>query len=313
MPTGHDAPWRGRRTTRTSSAKYLPPNCAPMPVFCAASSSAFSSSTSRKAWPCLLPVVGRSSSAFAEASFTVLRHASAEVPPITNARWYGGHAAVPSVRIFSERNLTRLAGFSSAFVSWNRYVLFAEPPPLAIIRKWYSIAVRRVDVDLRRQVRAGVGLVVHRQRHGLRVAQVLLRVGLEDAAGEVLGVAAARPHALALLADDRRGAGVLAHRQHEAGGDLGVAQQRERDAAVVRRGLGVVEDRGDLRQVRGPVEEGDVAEGLASDERQRLGRDLEDLLALERRDRDEVGRDLAVRRSRPRPGGTAPGSGTRAW
>jgi hypothetical protein len=30
MPTGHDAPWRGRRITRTSWQKYLPPNCAPM-------------------------------------------------------------------------------------------------------------------------------------------------------------------------------------------------------------------------------------------------------------------------------------------
>ena len=29
---------------------------------------------------------------------------SAEVPPMTIARWYGGHAAVPSVRIFSFRN-----------------------------------------------------------------------------------------------------------------------------------------------------------------------------------------------------------------
>ena len=29
---------------------------------------------------------------------------SAEVPPITTARWYGGHAAVPSERSFSSRN-----------------------------------------------------------------------------------------------------------------------------------------------------------------------------------------------------------------
>jgi len=35
MPTGQDAPWRGRRTTRMSCAKYLPPNCAPSPRFCA--------------------------------------------------------------------------------------------------------------------------------------------------------------------------------------------------------------------------------------------------------------------------------------
>ena len=46
---------------------------------------------------------------------------------------------MPSVFIFSVRYFTRLAGFRSAFVSWKRYVLFAEPPPFAIIRKWYSI------------------------------------------------------------------------------------------------------------------------------------------------------------------------------
>ncbi len=32
MPTGRLAPWRGRRITRTSWQKYLPPNCAPMPM-----------------------------------------------------------------------------------------------------------------------------------------------------------------------------------------------------------------------------------------------------------------------------------------
>ena len=31
MATGSEAPWRGRRTTRTSWQKYLPPNWAPMP------------------------------------------------------------------------------------------------------------------------------------------------------------------------------------------------------------------------------------------------------------------------------------------
>ena len=31
MATGHEAPWRGRRITRTSWQKYLPPNWAPMP------------------------------------------------------------------------------------------------------------------------------------------------------------------------------------------------------------------------------------------------------------------------------------------
>ena len=86
MPIGQEAPWRGRRTTRASSAKYLPPNCAPIPVLRAASTTCASSSRSRNACPCLPPDVGRPSRARAEASFTVLRQASAEVPPITNTR-----------------------------------------------------------------------------------------------------------------------------------------------------------------------------------------------------------------------------------
>ena len=49
IPTGQEAPWRGRRITRMSCAKYLPPNCAPSPRFCASASSSCSSCTSRNA------------------------------------------------------------------------------------------------------------------------------------------------------------------------------------------------------------------------------------------------------------------------
>jgi len=85
MPTGQDAPWRGRRITRTSWQKYLPPNWAPMLrwwqpqdrrqvrssgdrsnlsvgggkstnlVFWASSRICLSRARSRKARPCLLP------------------------------------------------------------------------------------------------------------------------------------------------------------------------------------------------------------------------------------------------------------------
>jgi hypothetical protein len=44
------------------------------------------SSTSRKAWPCSLPEVGQRVEYLVEASLTVLRQASAEVPPMTKAR-----------------------------------------------------------------------------------------------------------------------------------------------------------------------------------------------------------------------------------
>jgi hypothetical protein len=48
--------------------------------------------------------------------------------------WYGGHAAVPSVFIFSTRYASSFSGVSSAFVSWNSMLLFALPPPFAMNR-----------------------------------------------------------------------------------------------------------------------------------------------------------------------------------
>ena len=59
MPIGRLAPWRGRRMTRTSWQKYLPPNCAPMPLACVSLWTFSSISRSRKAWPYLLPCAGR--------------------------------------------------------------------------------------------------------------------------------------------------------------------------------------------------------------------------------------------------------------
>ncbi len=58
MATGHEAPWRGMRTTRTSWQKYLPPNWAPMPNAWVSFSTSPSSSRSRKAWPAAEPSVG---------------------------------------------------------------------------------------------------------------------------------------------------------------------------------------------------------------------------------------------------------------
>ena len=57
---------------------------------------------------------------------------------MTTARWYGGHAAVPSERIFSSRKLSIRLGLRIALVSWNRKDLLADPPPLAMKRNLYS-------------------------------------------------------------------------------------------------------------------------------------------------------------------------------
>ena len=101
---------------------------------------------------------------------------------------------------------------------------------------------------------------------------------------------------LALLAHDDRGAGVLAHRQDAAGGDVGVLQQVERDEAVVGRGFGVVEDAAQLREVTGPQKVGDVEHGLPGEQGERLGLDLQEPLAGGVERGDMLGREQPVRR-----------------
>src|ERR1700691_6249625 len=134
IATGQDAPCRGSLTTRTSWQKYLPPNCAPIPIFLVMSSTVCSSSTSRKPFASIEPSVGSVSRYRADAYLAVLSAYSALVPPTTIARWYGGQADVPRDRIFSSRNEAIRVGFSTALVSWYMYDLLAEPPPLALDR-----------------------------------------------------------------------------------------------------------------------------------------------------------------------------------
>ena len=58
-----------------------------MPNSRVSSSTRFSSSVSRKAWPAGEPDVGKVSRYFAEAYLAVFRANSADVPPMTMARW----------------------------------------------------------------------------------------------------------------------------------------------------------------------------------------------------------------------------------
>ena len=143
-----------------------------------------------------------------------------------------------------------------------------------------SVVGRRVELDLRRQVGPGVLLLPRGQRRELGVAEVELGVGVVDAARDRLAVVGAGEHALRLLAHHDRGAGVLAHRQHAAGGDVDVLEQVERDEPVVARRLGVVDDPAQLRQVRGPQVVGDVVHRLGGQPLDRLGCDLEERAAL---------------------------------
>ncbi len=147
---------------------------------------------------------------------------------------------------------------------------------------------RVVQLDLRRQVRAGVALLPEVQRRHLRVPQVELLVGVEDALGERGLVGAAGEHVLGALADHDRGAGVLAHRQHATGRHARVAQQVRRDEPVVRTGLGVIDDRPQLRQVTGPQQVLDVPDRLVRQPGERGGLDREELATRGVRHADAV-------------------------
>ena len=262
MATGSEAPCRGSRTTRTSWQKYLPPNWAPMPKSRVSSSTCSSSSVSRNPCAAIDPSRGRSSRYLADAYFAVLRANSALVPPMTMARWYGrtGGGAEAAQLLVEEREHPLgvqdrlgllveegLVGAAAA-LGHEQELVGGLVPPRGV----------GVELDLGGQVGPGVLLLPGGQRRHLGVAQVEPRVGVVDALGDGPLVGAGRQHVLAPLAHDDGGAGVLAHRQHPAGRDVGVLEQVQGHELVVVAGLGVVDDAPQLGQVRRSQVVGDV-------------------------------------------------------
>ena len=153
-----------------------------------------------------------------------------------------------------------------------------------------------VDLALRRHVVGGVLLLVHRQRRDLRIAQIAAQIGVARALAQRRLVVAVGDDAAALLAHDDRGAGVLAHRQHAAGGDVGVLQEIEGDELVVVAGLLVIEDVAQLLQMPRPQIMIDVAERGLRERPQRLARHHQHVLAQHLLDPHALGRDLLVGR-----------------
>ena len=161
IATGHDAPWRGSRITRTSWQKYLPPNCAPMPVLRAAPAPPLRARGRGSRAPSSLPVVaacrdtrrrelrrlqrvlGRRA---ADDDSQVIRRARRGAERAASSR--RGTAAARRVeqrlRLLVQE---ALVGRAAALGHEQELVLVARRP--------------RVELDLRRQVGAGVLLVPH--------------------------------------------------------------------------------------------------------------------------------------------------------
>ena len=133
---------------------------------------------------------------------------------------------------------------------------------------------------MRRQVSPGVDLFVHIQRGVLRIAQVILGIGVIDAAGEGRFITAAGPHALAFLTHNNRRAGILAGGQHAFGRDFRVAQELQRHVLIVIAGFRVEKDLRDLFLVGNAQHKRRIVEGLLCQKGEGLRVYFEDLLAF---------------------------------
>ena len=178
IATGQLAPWRGRRTMRTSWQKYLPPNWAPMPV----------------CWDELQDLALELDVAEAVAGDGALRGQRVEVVRRRQLgrldRELGRRPAdddgevVRRARRGAERlhlledprQQRRLVEQRLGLLVEVRLVGAAAA--LGDEQELVGVAVDGGDLDLGRQVRAGVLLLVHRDRRHLAVAQVRRLVGL---------------------------------------------------------------------------------------------------------------------------------------
>ena len=124
------------------------------------------------------------------------------------------------------------------------------------------VARLRHDGEFYGQVIAGILFLIHRDRRHLRIAQICFRIGAMHAVRQRFFLIAFHPNALALLAKDNRSAGILAHGQHAAGGDIGVFQQIERHEAIIRTRFRVLQNFRKLRQMRRAQQMGHILAGL---------------------------------------------------
>ena len=102
--------------------------------------------------------------------------------------------------------------------------LIGRTTALSDEKELVGIARHCVEVELRRQIVARIHLFQPGQRRELAVAQVGLGIGAPDTAAQCFFVVRVGPDAFALLRQYDGGARILTHRQHAAGGDVGILQ-----------------------------------------------------------------------------------------
>ena len=151
-----------------------------------------------------------------------------------------------------------------------------------------------VDVDLGRQVATGVLFFVHGQGCNLAVAQVLGGVGVVDTFRNRFGIVKAGPHLLALVGNADGRTGVLTERENALCGNAGVPEHGERDKLVVVRSFRVLQNLCDLRRVGRAQAEFHFFKGGLGESGERLGGDLQNLLAFEFGDGNAIFTEIYV-------------------
>ena len=114
------------------------------------------------------------------------------------------------------------------------------------------------DAELHWHIVARVHLIKHADRCHHGVAQVGLRVSAGDAVAQRLLLVAFHPDPLTLLSENDGGASVLTHRQHTARGNICILQQVERHEAIVGAGFGIIQNVGQLPEMGGTQEVGNL-------------------------------------------------------
>ena len=156
------------------------------------------------------------------------------------------------------------------------------------------LARGRENVDLGRQVRAGVDLVVHREGNGLRVAEVLFLIRVVDSPRQPLLVLAPPVQTRWPFLPMIVAVPVSWHIGSSNPAATAALREGQGNAPVVGRRFGIVEDRRDLGEVRRAVQKRDIPQGFPRQKLERLRLDLEDLLPLEGRCANEIRIELAV-------------------
>ena len=101
------------------------------------------------------------------------------------------------------------------------------------------IALFGMNLNLSRQIAAGVHLLIHGKRRILRITEIVFGVRFVNAVSYLLLIVATGPYMLTFVTCADCRARILAHGQNTFGTDIGVAQHGQSHETVVVAGFGI--------------------------------------------------------------------------